>query len=474
MEFRRKSFDGHMMDSVRIALLIIIVFSLLNFTHYYMTLRVFRDNMINTTLYRTTNYISRTMQDVNNTYTYASHTLADLYSYRIQTDYDPEGLSLELKETQKNFAVKTIGLVDIRKNLYLDNFGRVLTIDITSERDKWIQDIIDMPDDSRYYLYDPDTLEYETLYSFYYDHKIRDDNNQVIGILGVGIDYEAFYNRIQGLDEKIRMYFVTPSGEIRLPKNIKGVSAFELFPYLLTEQFYSALNHDQIIWEYRHDESFLLYLHYLKDINRILLLNMDVTDYYNQAKIRHFYSFLLGLALTIVVVIINLFVNLYKSNKLEHTAFYDSLTHCRNRNYLESQVKKNSYWQQIRLKSYSMLIFDIDHFKQVNDTYGHAEGDRVLNQVATLVRSGLRNSDEFIRLGGDEFLILLDMEAKRAINVANRINQQVGETTSVSLSVGITDILIEDSLDSAMERADAALYEAKKNGRNQVKVYSMS
>ncbi|WIH24978.1 hypothetical protein [Photobacterium damselae] len=99
MEFRRKSFDGHMMDSVRIALLIIIVFSLLNFTHYYMTLRVFRDNMINTTLYRTTNYISRTMQDVNNTYTYASHTLADLYSYRIQTDYDPEGLSLELKET---------------------------------------------------------------------------------------------------------------------------------------------------------------------------------------------------------------------------------------------------------------------------------------------------------------------------------------------------------------------------------------
>jgi diguanylate cyclase (GGDEF)-like protein len=117
-----------------------------------------------------------------------------------------------------------------------------------------------------------------------------------------------------------------------------------------------------------------------------------------------------------------------------------------------------------------MIVFDIDHFKHVNDTLGHLEGDRTLTQVATIVRRCLRESDEFIRWGGDEFIILFDIKAQEVIHIANRMLESVEKETMVSLSIGITDILINDSFKSAMDRADLALYDAKKSGRNQIKV----
>lgn len=472
MKVKRRFFDdGHAMNSIWLALVILIVFSLLNLTHYYMSLKSFRQNMTETTLQRTTNYITRTIRDVNNTYAYSSQVLAELYTYKIQQDYDEAEILADLKQKTETISVKTIGLVDIPRGLYLDNFGRVLSLDLTSDRDKWVQEFVDMPQDSRYHFYDPDNLEYESLYSFYHDYKIRDEHGQTIGILGVGIDYTEFYNRVQGLDENISVSFLTQEGQIRLPQDKKGESVFTHFPYISKNIFNSAEEVDQIIWEYRDGESFLLYFHYLEDINRVLFLKMDFTDYYNQSKTQHFYSFLLGLFLTVVVVILNLFISLYQGSKLKHTAFYDSLTGCRNRHYLENSIIKSNYWGQIRQDQYSMIAFDIDHFKQVNDTFGHLEGDRVLKQTAKIVSHCLRANDEFIRWGGDEFLIFLDMDAQNAIRVANRIKEAIDKDTVVSLSVGITNITADDNFKTVMSRADSALYDAKKNGRNQVKAH---
>ncbi|ROV60314.1 GGDEF domain-containing protein [Vibrio ponticus] len=470
MSRKREFWDVYMVDSIRTAILIVVVFSLLNVAHYYMNLRVFRDNLVDTTLYRTTNYITRTLNDVNQTYAYASHVLAGVYASKLQEGYSTSDMLTELKQTKKMLSVKNVGLVDIRKNLYVDSFGSVLTLDITSDRDKWIQEFVNKPIEYRYNFYDPDEVEYDALYSFFHDHKIKDNNGEVIGIFGIGIDYEAFYERIKGLDDNIFVSFVTLGGEVRLPKNVKGESIFNLFPTMTSERFQSSSHEDQIFWQYDDSQTFLVYFHYLQDINRVLLLKLDVSEYYNESKIQHFYSFLLGLAVTVLVVFANLALSIFQNKQLKHSAFYDSLTQCRNRNYLENQIKKSSYWQFIKQNGYSMIAFDIDYFKNINDSYGHAEGDRVLKQVAEIVKSSLRETDEFLRLGGDEFLILLNLNAKQTLSIANRINQHVVKETMVSLSIGITEVIDQDSFESAMERADSALYQAKNNGRNQVAV----
>ncbi|WP_182915683.1 GGDEF domain-containing protein [Massilia cavernae] len=122
----------------------------------------------------------------------------------------------------------------------------------------------------------------------------------------------------------------------------------------------------------------------------------------------------------------------------------------------------------------AILALDLDHFKAVNDRYGHAMGDRVLQHVATLVQQALRERDRVARFGGEEFVALLPgTSAKDAIPVALRIQaalrDAVSELPSCTLSIGIASQSSElEDLDSLLARADAALYRAKAEGRNRI------
>ncbi|OLQ93377.1 hypothetical protein BIY22_02475 [Vibrio panuliri] len=470
MKLKRQHFDCHFLGMLRVALLIIIVFSVLNLAHYYTSLYMFRKNMTDTTLQRTTHQISRVLENVNKSYLYTSKALAQLYGYKLQQNYRPENLVLELQDMKEAYDVKNIGLIDIRHKLYLDSFGRVLYLDLESERDQWVKEFLATPQDYRHYFYDPDMPEYEGLYAFFHDHKIKDSNDNVIGILGLGVSYEEFYKNIQGINQNVTVSFLTESGETRLPKKLKGKSIFSLFPQLPENTLKSSIDKDQIIWGHTDTQSYLLYFHYLEDINRVLLLNIDITDYYNQSRTQHFYSFLLGLALTFIVIVLNFLFSVYQSNQLRHTAFYDSLTRCRNRHYVKVHIEGNRYWRSVKSSEYSMIIFDLDNFKHINDSLGHTAGDHVLRQVADIIRDYLSSSDEFIRWGGDEFIIIIKKNSNQVSNLMVSVLSRIEHETPVSLSMGITDITSEDTFNTAMERADTALYESKKNGRNQLKI----
>jgi len=124
----------------------------------------------------------------------------------------------------------------------------------------------------------------------------------------------------------------------------------------------------------------------------------------------------------------------------------------------------------------SLLVVDIDHFKQINDTFGHAEGDRVIRELATLLQDGLRESDLVARVGGEEFLMLLRAEPEEAVQVAERLRARVQEELApVTISVGVAQDVPDPeeeptpALWRAVARADEALYAAKHNGRNQVR-----
>lgn len=127
----------------------------------------------------------------------------------------------------------------------------------------------------------------------------------------------------------------------------------------------------------------------------------------------------------------------------------------------------------------SMLTIDIDHFKRVNDTQGHAGGDAVLQRVTRTVESLLRKSDHFGRLGGDELLMLIPQPTANGTAVlAERVRQSVADlglgadeqSDPVTLSIGVANLLPEDDSKTFLARADQALYLAKAQGRNQVVV----
>ena len=124
----------------------------------------------------------------------------------------------------------------------------------------------------------------------------------------------------------------------------------------------------------------------------------------------------------------------------------------------------------------SMIIFDIDHFKKINDTYGHAIGDVILKELSELIRNNVRESEYFVRWGGEEFIILMPGTALQGARmVAEKLRRLVESNTfpevgEVTCSFGVTSLKEDDTIKSFFERADAALYEAKRGGRNRVEV----
>ncbi|HJQ35567.1 MAG TPA: diguanylate cyclase [Thermoanaerobaculia bacterium] len=115
----------------------------------------------------------------------------------------------------------------------------------------------------------------------------------------------------------------------------------------------------------------------------------------------------------------------------------------------------------------SLMLFDIDHFKQANDTRGHHAGDELLKRAARVVQEHLRISDIFARYGGDEFVVLLPhATSSEAAVVAERMRTAIADESAMTISIGIAGFRHGDTLDALIHRADEALYRAKNEGRN--------
>jgi len=166
-------------------------------------------------------------------------------------------------------------------------------------------------------------------------------------------------------------------------------------------------------------------------------------------------------------------------SKLEQTVIYDPLTQIGNRKHIE--VKINSALQEYKYMRFpfGLLFIDIDHFKSVNDTFGHIVGDKVLRAVANTLRLNLRETDTCGRWGGEEFLALvfnLDREKLQAI--AEKLRSLVEQTAitteagrpKITVSIGATLVHNEDTLESLIYRADKLMYKSKANGRNCVSI----
>jgi two-component system cell cycle response regulator len=161
-------------------------------------------------------------------------------------------------------------------------------------------------------------------------------------------------------------------------------------------------------------------------------------------------------------------------------AVIDGLTGLHNRRYLDSHLQTLFDRSTTRRRPLSVMMTDIDHFKAVNDKWGHDGGDRVLREFASRLRKNVRGIDLACRYGGEEFVVVMpDTEAPIAEKVAERIRAEIasapfivaadGTPIEVTVSVGVSSLKpYADSMEALMKRADVALYEAKSGGRNRV------
>lgn len=161
-----------------------------------------------------------------------------------------------------------------------------------------------------------------------------------------------------------------------------------------------------------------------------------------------------------------------QNEAMQHLADTDYLTNLPNRRLIEKKLNENSN----RDLEFSVILFDVDHFKKVNDRFGHDIGDKVLKEFANLIQENIRDKDIVGRWGGEEFIIIAnDLNAKQAVVFSDRLRKLIEEAAfshqnKVTASFGVAEYRQKEKIKDVLKRADIALYMAKENGRNKVEI----
>ena len=180
--------------------------------------------------------------------------------------------------------------------------------------------------------------------------------------------------------------------------------------------------------------------------------------------------------LMVTALMVNIFIGVIDKlqKKLVEQSTVDPLTGALNRREIDSILQEAIERKRRTLTPACLLVLDVDEFKSVNDTYGHAIGDHVLKELVSVLQSRARRLDKIFRMGGEEFLIVLpDTDGSGALVLAEEFRKLVSETKfiegrPITISIGMTELELGETIDGWIKRGDDALFSAKHSGRNQV------
>ncbi len=209
-------------------------------------------------------------------------------------------------------------------------------------------------------------------------------------------------------------------------------------------------------------------------ISIITAIIVTMSAYYYGFSIQLSSRILASSLLTILFINILFSVINQLHERLQFAAIRDELTGTFNRRHMKELLLNAINYKQRYDTTYSLLALDIDHFKTVNDEYGHSTGDNVLKKFTNLLDQNIRNVDILFRTGGEEFNILLpETDLSHAIKVAEKIRESIYEqlklyNKNISVSIGVGELKKNENMDDFLKRCDRALYHAKEQGRNRV------
>ena len=210
-------------------------------------------------------------------------------------------------------------------------------------------------------------------------------------------------------------------------------------------------------------------------------LNIQLAGFPVRIKGKHVATLVIGSLMPLAphtemisLLLEKLTVALGRAQKLQdaqHSAMTDALTQVYNKAYFLEALKGEVARSQRSQRPISLVMFDLDNFKEYNDNHGHVEGDNLLKQLGEVVRANVRAIDVASRYGGEEFTIILPETAhEHAFTFAERLRNEVAAKCSTTISIGVATCMNSSvSSDTLLKEADKALYVAKRNGKNQTR-----
>jgi len=385
-----------------------------------------------------------------------------------------------LDEIQKKYGVFTTFLVsDMTKNYYHPK-GIIDVVNESNSADTWYFNFKKHSEPYEVNL-DYNTHLGDSLVMFI-NYKVMNYNHEFIGATGVGVRLFNIEEMLNSFKEKYKydVYFVDKKGEITLfskKLNKRGnITNIEGLKTLQTDIFSNKISQ----YEYKNkDGEYLLNTKYIDKLKLHLLVEINKKEYIEDLRKTFYTNLIASLIITLLVTMIIIYtINIYQ-NQLVQLASEDALTGLANRRKFNEYLERALKLYHKSVKTITLILIDIDDFKQVNDVLGHLAGDKALFRVAQILKSQLRATDMVARWGGEEFAILfLNVPKVEAIKIAYAIHSAVKEDKELcellhkplTISLGLGELTNAESQDGLVYKVDKALYSAKNEGKDQLVV----
>ncbi|WP_028583388.1 sensor domain-containing diguanylate cyclase [Desulfogranum mediterraneum] len=394
-------------------------------------------------------------------------------------EQDPAAITRYLAAIQAKYGTVTCFLVSEASHTYYQSKGVLKTVDRDEPRDNWYFRVRELNTPYEINL-DVDLANSDAL-TIFINYRVEDEQGRYLGATGCGLtvtsvktlleEYAHRYNR--------QIYFVDSAGQVALASSSKPPPFARLaeVPGLRGLDLSRQDPASRSVSYQRNQQTVLLNSRFIPELGWHLFVEQSIADKIHHNRLTLGKNLLISLSIgTLILLAIYSTVSSYQQT-LETLASTDTLTQLSNRNAGEILFAQSIREARRSAKPLTVILLDLDRFKQINDRYGHAAGDAALVSVAATVKERIREADSFSRWGGEEFLLLLkECSLGHGQEIGEQIRKAVEETTiyfegkpiTVRVSLGVAELAPGEEQEAFLKRADQALYQAKDEGRNRV------
>lgn len=408
----------------------------------------------------------------------AHDTFVRDWAMQVQPDSDP--MQRYLAEIKRRFDTSLAFFVrDKTRLLYLPDEAKQI-IDEQDPRSAWYDKVKALSDEKPYLVAVGQDPTRPGSMDIFIDHKVYDYQQNFIGITGVGLSVIRVKKLIAEYQQRYQrtIFFTDRDGQVVLSGNpVAGPQQLQQMPGM-KDIAVKLLSSPSGSYHYSVDgERIFVNARLVPEFNWYLL----VEEHETHAQHGIFKTFLVNVgiaaAVTLMVLLINWLTQGRYQRRLAAQAALDPLTRALNRRsgkeWYRAMVRENEQQQ----RPVSIMGIDIDHFKAINDQFGHGAGDMALREVVQQIRKYIRETDAICRWGGEEFVVLFNgCDEHQAAMLAERIRESIEQmhfeyndkVFQLTISGSVAQCHPGESLDEVIKRADIALYQAKHLGRNQI------
>lgn len=399
-----------------------------------------------------------------------------MINWMIDGEQDIKQITTYLSTIMNKYNTSSSFLVsDKTKNYYYPK-GILKEMSPNNKRDIWFYRVKNIVDEYESNI-DIDLAANDSI-TIFTNYKVKDFNGNFLGATGVGLKTSHVSNLLKTYKEKYNheIYLINKDNKILISsKDKQDTYSKDNFMHKVINTF----NKNDLSTQeyYKNSEKYILNIRYIDELNLYLCVEAK-EGYFTKELEETFYINIL--IFSIIILIIMVFIILYIKRQqeiLKNIAKTDKLTSLQNRNNFDSIFEGLFNSKRKDEKDLTILIFDIDNFKKINDEFGHLVGDKVLIEVANIFKSTFRNSDILVRWGGDEFVALLPkIKEEKAYRLTKKLSQNINNNETlfnllkqkITISVGLHSKNEETSKEELFLKADKNLYQAKQEGRDKI------